>query len=113
MGQTPPQVLVRVAPRLLGDALTVALREQGLSVHCCPEVERRGNPRPPRRYAVAVVTEALPSDVAAGEVIRIDSAGRPHLPEGQAASAAPAGRPGGMFEQLLGVLQTVLARVSS
>jgi hypothetical protein len=70
-----PDVLVRVVPRLLGDALCVVLREEGLTVAVCPDVERRAEPRPPRRFDVAVVTSALPADASCDRVIRIDEDG--------------------------------------
>ncbi len=116
MGQSSPQILVRVAPRLLSDALTVALREHGLSVTCYPDAEPPTVPEP-RSYAVAVVTEALPADVAAGEVIRIDAAGRPsptdEVPISEEVSAeAASGGVGGVFEQLLVALQAALVRVT-
>jgi hypothetical protein len=65
------QVLVRVGPALFGHALSLALRSAGVVVAECPEVERRRAPRPPRHFAVAILSDGLPCDATAGEIVHV------------------------------------------
>lgn len=67
----PAEVVISVSPRLFGDALSVALRHQGLEVSVCPVPDRRQAPRDPRRFDLAVTSGPLPRDVEADTVIVI------------------------------------------
>jgi hypothetical protein len=71
-----PQIIIRVAPRLLADALCLALRSEGL------DVEQRYPDEPAQetvgrlhRFDLALVTEALPGDVVAETILVLDSSG--------------------------------------
>jgi hypothetical protein len=75
MPDRAPDVLVRVAPRLLRDALCVVLEAEGLAVTACPVKERRTSARPPRRYDLAIVHDGPPADAACERVIRVDQHG--------------------------------------
>jgi hypothetical protein len=72
-----PQVVVRVVPRLLGDVLSLVLKDRRFEVATCPTGERRVRPRTPRRFDLAIVTDGLPDDVLAERVIVIDEHGVP------------------------------------
>jgi hypothetical protein len=75
MNRSPrPRVLVRVAPRLLGDALFVALRASEIDAVL---VTTDGNASAPvdHRFGVALVTGTSPDDLTADVVIVIDDAG--------------------------------------
>jgi hypothetical protein len=78
-----PQVVVRVVPRLLGDVLSIVLRDRRFEVSTCPTGERRARPRAPRRFDLAIVTDGLPDDVSAEQVIVIDENGTPAHPGAQ------------------------------
>ena len=72
-----PRIVIRVAPRLLGDALGVALRERGLDVVLYPEESTAtvGRAGEGGRFDLALVTEELPADATAETTITLDEAG--------------------------------------
>ncbi len=73
---SPSRVVVSVAPRMLGDALSVALAQHDLQVTVLPHDPP---PATPEHYDVAVITsDALPPDLVADVVIRIPDPADPH-----------------------------------
>jgi hypothetical protein len=70
-----PQIVIRVAPRLLGDVLCLALRSEGLDVELYPE--NGAHPATVRagRVDVALVTEQLPGDDIADTILVLDPSG--------------------------------------
>jgi hypothetical protein len=107
MRSSRPQVLVSVAPRLLGEVLSMALREHG-DVDVVLDLEA-GTARlgTAERVDVAVVTGALPDHVVADAVIIIDGSGETVRlgPEGDEMEL----RTGGELDALLDLLRDVLA----
>ena len=67
-----PQIIIRVAPRLLADTLCIALRSEGLDVAQWYPVEAVGHVC---RCDLAVVTGALPGDVVAATILVLDPSG--------------------------------------
>lgn len=88
--EPPPQVVVRVVPRLLSDVLGLVLAGRRLAVTMCPTVERRAVPRRPRWFDLAIVTDGLPPDIRAERIIVVDDDGVPSTP-GPVRSAALSG----------------------
>jgi hypothetical protein len=71
----PPRIVLRVAPRLLGDVLALALRDQGLDVvldldEDAPAVHIAGE-----HFDLAVVSHGLEGEVLADTVLVLDSSG--------------------------------------
>jgi hypothetical protein len=71
-----PQIIIRVAPRLLADVLCLALRSEGL------DVEQRYSDEPTRetpgglqRFDLALVTGELPGDIVAETILVLDPSG--------------------------------------
>lgn len=102
-----PQVVVRVVPRLLGDVLSLVLKDRRFEVSTCPTGERRARPRPPRRFDLAIVTDGLPDDVLAERVIVIDENGIPT--SGIDRSAIVASGEGGDLSALLALIDDLLS----
>jgi hypothetical protein len=71
-----PQIIVRVAPRLLADTLCLALRSEGLNVEQrYPDeltVETVGQVC---RFELAVMADELPDDVVAETILGLDPSG--------------------------------------
>jgi hypothetical protein len=71
-----PQIIIRMAPRLLADTLCLALRSEGLDVEQrYPDeltVETVGQLC---RFDLAVVTDELPGDVIAETILVLDPSG--------------------------------------
>lgn len=101
-----PQIVVRVVPRLLADALSIVLAGRSLEVCSFPPGERRSTPRAPRTFDLAIVTESLPPDVRANRVILVDDGGTPTAVVG--GGAVPASRGSGDLSLLLGLIDDLL-----
>jgi hypothetical protein len=100
------RVFVRVAPRLLGDALSMVLRGQEIDVVLDPE-QGLAIIELPERFDVALVTGPLPSDVDAGIVVLLDDAGSRAriLPAGQDVELPPGDELGALVDILRDVLR--------
>jgi hypothetical protein len=70
-----PQIVVRVAPRLLGDVLCLALRAEGLLVELWLDDGPEAAVVRSKRFDVALVTAPLPHDVFADTVLVLDRRG--------------------------------------
>lgn len=71
-----PSVLLAVEPLLLADTLTVVLETHGWDVARAPVEDRRSAPRTPaRRFDLAIVSRAPPSDTAPDLVLEIQANG--------------------------------------
>jgi hypothetical protein len=70
-----PHIVVRVAPRLLGDVLCLALRGEGLDVELCLDDDPKERIVRSKRFDLAIVTEPLPGDVVADTVLVLDPSG--------------------------------------
>jgi hypothetical protein len=68
-------IVVRVAPRLLGDVLCLALRAEGLHVELCLDDGPEAAVVRSKQFDIAVVTEPLPGDVIADAVLVLDERG--------------------------------------
>ena len=68
-----PQILVGVTPRLLSDALSLALESEGLEVVLYPDAFESGPA--PTHVEVALVSGELPGDVMADTVLVLDASG--------------------------------------
>ena len=92
-----PRIVVRVAPRVLSDVLTLALHERGLRAvaveECDTDQELLGDAE------LAIVTDELPTDVAFDTVLVLDRAGETVTLDGQPHDLAAAD--GGGLERLV------------
>jgi hypothetical protein len=71
-----PEIIIRVASRLLADVLCLALRSEGLDVEQrYPDEPTRETSGGPHRFDLALVTEALPGDVVAETILVLDPSG--------------------------------------
>jgi hypothetical protein len=71
-----PQIIIRVAPRLLADTLCLALRSEGLDVEqWYPDEPTREAEGRVRRFELALVTDELPGDVVAETMLVLDPSG--------------------------------------
>ena len=70
-----PHIVVRVAPRLLGDVLCLALRGEGLDVELCLDDDPQERIVRSKRFDLAIVTEPLPDEVVADTVLFLNPAG--------------------------------------
>ena len=70
-----PRIVIRVAPRLLGDVLGLALRERGLDVVLYPDEGVATVGRAGERFDLALITEDLPPDTVAETTIKVDETG--------------------------------------
>jgi hypothetical protein len=70
-----PQIVIRVAPRLLGDVLCLALRSEGLDVELYPKDGAHAATVRTRRVDLALVTEELPGDDIADTILVLDPSG--------------------------------------
>ena len=70
-----PHIVVRVAPRLLGDVLCLALRGEGLDVELCLDDDPQEANVSSKRFDLAIVTDLLPGDVVADTVLVLDPFG--------------------------------------
>jgi hypothetical protein len=71
-----PQIIVRVAPRLLADALCLALRSEGLEIEQqYPDEPTRETVGQSRRFDLALLSDGLPSDIVAETILVLDPSG--------------------------------------
>jgi hypothetical protein len=70
-----PQIVIRVAPRLLGDVLYLALRSEGFDVELYPEDGAHAATVRAGRVELALVTEQLPGDDIADTILVLDPSG--------------------------------------
>ena len=105
VNETPsPRILLRVAPRLLGDVLSLALRDQGIDV----VLDLGDGPvDPDRRFDVALVTDDLRGDVTADTVLVLDATGSTMRVEGEGHQREIT--LGSELPELLGLLEGLLA----
>jgi hypothetical protein len=70
-----PPIVIRVAPRLLGDVLCLALRSGGLDVELYSEDGAHAATVRTGRVELALVTEQLPGDDIADTILVLDPSG--------------------------------------
>ena len=97
-----PHIVIRVAPRLLGDVLCLALRGEGLDVERCLDDDSQEAVVRSKRFDLAIVTEPLPGDVVADTVLILDPAGAQLVSAGEGQD-----RPLGGDDQLGGLIAIV------
>jgi hypothetical protein len=102
-----PQIVVRVAPRLLGDVLCLALRSEGLHVELCLDDGPEAALVRSKRFDLALVTEPLPGDVIADSVLVLDQPGS-HLALEREGQDRPLGGDD-QLARLIGLIEGVLA----
>jgi len=71
-GPAGAQVLVRVEPRVLGDALCLTLREHAVDAFVCPATGAATD----RPIDIAIVTDELPRELVARSVVVLGEDGR-------------------------------------
>lgn len=62
-------VLICLDPPLLSDLLARSLRLEGVEAVVCPTVDRRRQPREPRRFPLIISAGEVPADATADVVI--------------------------------------------
>lgn len=72
---TPPRIVLRVAPRLLGDVVSLALREHGLTVELALDDGPPSLRILAEQFDLAVVSDGLAGEVIADTVLVLDSEG--------------------------------------
>ena len=72
-GPAGAQVLVRVQPRVLGDALCLTLREHAVDAFVCPVADAGVADRP---IDIAIVSDELPRELVARSVVVLGEDGR-------------------------------------
>jgi hypothetical protein len=68
-------VVIRVAPRLLGDVLCLTLRDHGLDVELYLDQPESVRIRA-KRFDLALITDELPGEVIADTILVLDPSGR-------------------------------------
>jgi hypothetical protein len=101
------QIVVRVAPRLLGDVLCLALRAEGLQVELCLDDGPEAAVARSKRFDIALVTEPLPTDVLADTVLVLEQGGT-HLALEREGQHRPLGG-NDQLAQLIGLIEGVIA----
>jgi hypothetical protein len=102
-----PLVVIRVAPRLLGDVLCLALRAEGLHVELCLDDDPEVAVVRSKHFDLALVTEPLPGDMIADTVLVLDHTGS-HLALDREGQDRPLGGDD-QLAQLIGLIEGVLA----
>ena len=97
-----PHIVVRVAPRLLGDVLCLALRSEGLEVELSLDDDPQEANVSSKRFDLAIVTEPLSGDIIADTVLVLAPSGVQLVSEREAQD-----RPLGGDDQLGGLIAIV------